>query len=199
MGADSGMYAGAWRTLANARFIDWPDFQGERSLEEVADRLIRLYKIPDGAIVAGSSLGGMVACEIARLRSLEHLVLIGSAKKKEEVGDLLRGLHSLVDLAPLPFIQQVSGKIPTDITRMFSQAQAPFIRAMCRAIFEWRGANEASARILRIHGSHDHVIPLPADVDLILEGGHLIAMTHPEACVAFIQTGQSTKSENPAR
>lgn len=89
MGADSGMYSGAWRALPEARFVDWPDYQGEGSLEEVAERIVGQYEIRDGAILVGSSLGGMVACEIARLRSVDQLVLIGSAKKKEEVSDLL--------------------------------------------------------------------------------------------------------------
>jgi len=32
------------------------------------------------------------------------------------------------------------------------------------------------------------VIPPPANVDLLLEGGHLLAMTHAAECVAFLGT-----------
>lgn len=188
MGADSGMYPGPWQTLPGARFIEWPAYQGEHSLEEVARKIVARYDIPKGAIVVGSSLGGMVGCEIAKIRPLERLVLVGSAKNKEEVSDLLRMFQPLVDLAPLTLIQQASGKIPTEITRMFSHAEADFVRAMCRAIFSWRGVDGLNVQMRRVHGRNDRVIPLPADVDLVLKGGHLIAMTHPQDCVDFITT-----------
>lgn len=127
-----------------------------------------------------------MACEIAQRRALRGLVLIGSALSKEDVNGLLRVLVPLIDLAPLAFIQQAAGKIPNEVTQMFSQAQAPFIRAMCRAIAEWRGAEVGATPVYRIHGRQDRVIPLPANVDLVLEGGHLIAMTHAEECCEFM-------------
>lgn len=58
---------------------------------------------------------------------------------------------------------------------------------MCVAIFDWAGLDEGRIKPLRIHGARDHVIPLPPRVDLALNGSHLIAMTHPEECVQFIQ------------
>jgi pimeloyl-ACP methyl ester carboxylesterase len=181
------MYPGPWRTLPEVRLLDWPDYQGERSLEAVSARLIAMHEIADGAVVVGSSLGGMVACEIARQRQLQRLILIGSAMSKEEVNGLLRTLVPLIDLAPLAFIQHAAGKIPAELTQMFSQAQAPFIRAMCRAIAEWRGADVGSTPVHRIHGRHDRVILLPARVDLVLDGGHLIAMTHAQECCEFVR------------
>ena len=41
---------------------------------------------------------------------------------------------------------------------------------------------------LRIHGKHDHVIPTPAQVDLALDGGHLIAMTQADECARFLKS-----------
>ena len=83
MGADHGMYgAPSWQSLANTHFLDWPDYRGEVSIASVADRVVEQAAIPDGAIVIGSSLGGIVACEIARKRDLKALVLIGSAVEK---------------------------------------------------------------------------------------------------------------------
>jgi pimeloyl-ACP methyl ester carboxylesterase len=187
MGADSGMYPAIWRTLPASVFVDWPAYRGEKTIAEVAHRVVKQYAISPGAILIGSSLGGMVAGEIARLRRIDHLILVGSARNKEEVGGLLKLLGPLADLAPLAAIQQALGKLPSELLQMFSRAEPPFVRAMCRAIFDWPGMDEPSARVLRIHGKHDRVIPLPADADLVLDGGHLIAMTHAEECVAFIK------------
>ena len=62
---------------------------------------------------------------------------------------------------------------------------------MCRAIFTWPGLDTTRLRPLRIHGRRDRVIPPPATADLLLEGGHLIAMTHAAECVACLQSAQS--------
>jgi len=186
MGADHTMYGPAWHGLPDSRFLDWPTHNGERTIAAIAARVIEEAEITDGAMVIGSSLGGIVACEIARLRQLRQLVLVGGAARKEEISPLLRLLHPLAPLAPIEFIQRAASKIPGEVTGMFNQAQASFIRAMSLAIFEWEGLDDARAKPLRIHGRHDHVIPLPPAVDLVLDGGHLIDMTHPEPCVAFI-------------
>jgi len=189
MGADHRMYsAPAWRSLADTQFVDWPDHHGETSIAAIASRVIAEAKISDGDIVVGSSLGGIVGCEIARVVSLKTLVLIGSAKSKTEISGLLALLHPLARLAPIEFIQISAGRFPSELTQMFNQSQASFIRAMCAAIFDWSGLDESRIKPLRIHGRHDHVIPLPAQVDLALDGGHLIAMTHADECVQFIKS-----------
>jgi pimeloyl-ACP methyl ester carboxylesterase len=180
-------HAPAWRSVAGARFLEWPKYNGERSIGAFADRVIREAEISDGATVIGSSFGGIVACEIARKRKLQSLVLIGSAVKPDEVSALLAVLHPLVRLTPIEFVQTAMGKLPSELTEMFSRSEAPFIRAACTAIFEWGGFDEAHITPVRLHGRRDRVIPLPAPVDLALDGGHLIAMSHPDECVGFLK------------
>jgi pimeloyl-ACP methyl ester carboxylesterase len=188
MGADHEMYdAPPWQSLACTRFLDWPEYHAEVSIAAVADRVIEENAIPDGAIVIGSSLGGIVACEIARQRELKALVLIGSAVRPGEISGLLALLHPLVLLAPIQFIQTAAGKLPSELAGMFSRSHAAFIRATCMAIFDWPGLDESRITPVRIHGTRDRVIPLPAQVDLKIDGGHLVAMTHPEQCVDFIK------------
>jgi hypothetical protein len=71
---------------------------------------------------------------------------------------------------------------------MFGRSQAPFIRAACNAIFDWQGLDESRIAPVRIHGKRDHVIPLPAKVDLVLDGGHLIVMSHADECVGYLKS-----------
>ncbi|MBK9990368.1 MAG: hypothetical protein IPP19_06460 [Verrucomicrobia bacterium] len=189
MGADHRMYAApAWQCLASTRFLNWPAHHGETTIKAIADHVITEAGIRHGDIVIGSSLGGIVGCEIAKNLSLKALILIGSAKNKAEISGLLTLLHPLARLAPIEFIQLAAGKHPSELTQMFSHSQASFIRAMCAAIFDWEGLDETRTKPVRIHGTHDHVIPIPTQVDLTLDGGHLIAMTHAEECVRFIKT-----------
>jgi pimeloyl-ACP methyl ester carboxylesterase len=188
MGADSRMYSGAWRSLPNAVFVDWPEYRGETTIAAVAERVVQQIGIAHGDLVIGSSLGGIVACEIARVRTLKALVLIGSAVNKEEISSLLAVLHPIADFAPLNFIQSAAGKVPGELAEMFRDVQPDFIRAMCRAIFAWKGLENSSVKLIRIHGKRDRVIPLPPKVDLVLDGGHLIAMTHAAECVLHLRT-----------
>ena len=190
MGADSRMYAGAWRTLPDCRFVDWPTYRSEDSIAAMAKRITAEQKVQAGDVLIGSSLGGIVACEMAKLTPVSRLVLIGAAKKKEEISGFLSVIHPLIDLTPLTFLQRLAGKLPSDVARMFSQGQAEFIRAMCRAIFDWDGLGDRPVSLLRIHGSQDRVIPLPAGIQHVLDGGHLIVMTHSQECVDIIRNSQ---------
>jgi pimeloyl-ACP methyl ester carboxylesterase len=186
MGADSGMFTGSWRRLTDTVFIDWPTYQGEQTLTEIAARIVALYDIRDGSVVIGTSLGGMVACEIAKLRRLRRLVLVGSAVHPMEINTLLTTLRPLAKYAPVDLLQLLATSVPSELARMFTRTDPEFIRTTIQAIFKWTGIDTAQPSPLRIHGKHDRVIPPPNDADLVLEGGHLIAMTHAGECCDFI-------------
>ncbi len=156
--------------------------------------MVDKYSIRDGDSLVGASLGGIVSCEIAKFRKIQTLFLIGSAKSKNEVNSFLSILHPFVDIAPISWLQFSAGKIPSDLTQMFADVDASFIRAMCRAIFNWNGFESSATRVFRIHGLHDFIIPPPADVDLLFDGGHLLSMTHAKECVAAIMKFQNEKN-----
>lgn len=187
MGADKRMYPEPWSTLPDFVAHDWPRHQGEMTLADTARSVVERYEIRDGDSLVGSSLGGMVACEIASIRKIHTLYLIGSATDKQEINRLLAVLHPLANLAPLDWLRFSAGKIPLELARMFAGMEASFIRAMCAAVFQWEGLTASPERIFRIHGKLDLVIPPPARADLLLTGGHLISMSHAGECVEFVR------------
>ena len=175
MGATSAMYNEAWRSLANAKFHDWPKWNGETSLELWAKHLIDEHGILEGDIIIGSSLGGMIACEIANQLELQEIILLGSAIDPKEINSLLAWLKPLAKFAPIEVLQFSGSKVPSEIAAMFSQSNPQFIRAMCQAIFAWQDL-KVDIKVSRIHGSNDLVIPCPQNVDhIIAKAGHLIA------------------------
>lgn len=186
MGADGSMYSGPWRNLTDAVFVDWPRYQGETRIQDVAQRVVEEHGIKDGDAVAGVSLGGMVACEVAGLVKLQNLILVGGVCHPDEINGLLKLFHPLARLAPLEFIQCLSGKVPGDLARMFVDVDPKFVRAMCFAVFEWEGLCEGLIEPIRIHGEADLLVPLPERVDKALDGGHLISMTHARECVDWL-------------
>jgi len=189
MGADGGMYAGPWRTIPDSGFIDWPTYRGETELHEVAIRVVEENGISDGDTIIGSSLGGMIACEMATLLKPERLILTGGVCHPDEINGLLRLMHPLANLTPIQFLGSLSASVPGELARMFTGVDAEFVRAMCLAVFRWGGLDPDAIRPVRIHGARDLVVPLPENVDKILPGaGHLIAMTHAEECVAWLRS-----------
>jgi pimeloyl-ACP methyl ester carboxylesterase len=186
MGADKRMYPGAWSVLPDFVAHDWVRHSGEKSIAEIARSMADSCEIQDGDILIGSSLGGMVCCEIARIRRIRHLYLVGSAVHKSEISGLLSLLHPLAKVAPIDWVRFSSSSIPTEFTQMFAGIEASFVRSMCDAVFQWEGLGDTSTPVSRVHGRFDLVIPAPKHVDLLLNGGHLISISHAKQCADFV-------------
>ena len=96
MGANSKMYpVEKYSILQDVVFADWPKYNGEETLEAMAQSIIHHYDISSEMAVGGSSLGGMVAIEIAKLTDIKHVILIGSARNPENINPLRENSHTL--------------------------------------------------------------------------------------------------------
>jgi pimeloyl-ACP methyl ester carboxylesterase len=186
MGADHRMFPEPWSRLPGFKAHDWAMSPEIRSVRELAEVMIETCAIADGDVLVGVSLGGIVAGEITKLRKISQLFLVSSAVAPGEVNPWLAKLPGLVEQRPMEWLRQAAGMIPGELAAMFAQAEPAFIRNMCRAIFEWDGLGEMGTPVFRIHGRTDLLIPAPPEPDLLLGGGHLIAMTHAAECAAFV-------------
>lgn len=180
------MYQHEWLTLPNFIAHDWPAYRGEKTLTDVARSVVNEWDIGDGDILVGSSLGGMVACEITKIRRIPHLFLVGSAIDRSEIARMFAITYPLINLMPVALMTRVASVFNNDLLQMFSRADSTFIRQMCTAIFHWEGLGVTASKIHRIHGKYDWVISSPRHVDLLLDGGHLIAMTHARECIGCL-------------
>ncbi|MFC1885280.1 alpha/beta fold hydrolase [Thermodesulfobacteriota bacterium] len=193
MGADSDMYAdSSYENLQDVYFSDWPSYGGEKSISDLAERIIDENNIQENQIVGGSSLGGIVAAEIAKIVKVEKLILIGSTLITKSINPVLKNLSRLADIAPIDLIQIFAGKVSLSIENrlleMFSKSDSSFIRAMCKAVFEWEGNPESKCEMAHIHGAKDKVIfPPKHNAKIIEDGWHLIAMTHSREVSEFIR------------
>lgn len=186
MGASQAMYQGAWRTLPGLTCLDWPAYRGEASLSAMADRLIRAYGITSNDAIGGSSLGGMVALEIHKKLKNRHVVLLGSALAVHEIRPALRRLAPFVATMPIRLMQWLTRGCDSAVIEMFRNADAAFLKTMCGAALRWDGYDGDRRDIMRIHGARDRVIPCPQDAAIVADAGHLVAMTHPDACVQIL-------------
>lgn len=184
MGATSAMFSGAWREYPDTRFLDWPDSLPDPTFESVALELVARHNIQQGDSLIGTSLGGMISLEIARKTGIRDVSLIASAVSPAEINRLALFLAPLSRSTPIDLIQSISGW-SGELGKMFASVNPEFIRAMCLEVPKWRGFDLALFAPRRVHGRHDRVVPCPSNCELVLDGGHLIAMTHPEACARF--------------
>lgn len=191
MGGDHRLFPGPWTTLPDFRAHDWMPDQGERTIPEVAAAMCDFCQIRDGDSVVGASLGGMVACEIARIRKIRRLILVGSATSPTKINGLLSLLRHLAGITPWRWLQAGATRIPTRTVQMFSRNDPKFLRAMCAALFEWKGIHETVMAVIRIHGVHDRIIRPPAHADLFVDGRHMISLSHAIHCVEFIRANLS--------
>lgn len=123
MGATSAMYDSMCPEIEfEVNFIDWPEYRGETTYLEVAQRVIEENKISDGDIVGGSSLGGMVALEIAKCLKSEAVILLGSAISRREIQGMLSVLSPLAAVTPVSLIQVLAEKHNSLAAQMFSRS-----------------------------------------------------------------------------
>ena len=154
MGATSGMYTGPWRQIPDCCFIDWPAYEGEVSLFDIADRLVRQYKINQNDSLIGSSLGGMVGLEISAITGSGKVYLIGSAVNAGELSAVSKLFMPLTCRTVVKSSQVIASCSGSGIMRMYAKADPDFVMAMSSAILKWRGCRGELTKIFRIRQSH---------------------------------------------
>lgn len=192
IGADATMYGPAFRKLADVQYLDWPTYNNEKSIKDISIRIINEYTIDSSDIVGGSSLGGIVSAEIAKNVEVKKAILIGSTLTAENISPILKKLSVLSEIAPIQLIQTFAGKASlinkNNLLKMFSTVDSAFIKAMCKAVFEWDGNPELQCDYSHIHGAKDFIIyPPKTGATIIDDGGHLIALSHEEEVAEFIR------------
>jgi len=205
LGADYRNYLGPWEELPNCTYLGWPEYHGKASIPDVAKFMADAWQLPPGAILVGSSFGGMLACELSKILQVHALILVATTTASENCTSTA-SMNWLTRILPLRLVQQllrcaqpvletIWGRAPTPVTRavldsiqMFTVCQAGFYRNMFQAMSAWEGFADHHPRLIRIHGKQDKLILPPPNADLFIDGGHLIARTHAQECVSFIQS-----------
>ena len=187
------MYDSLKRELSfNACFLNWPKYQNEMSYREVAERIIAEHHIDKQDIIGGSSLGGMIALEVATVLDANAVVLMGSALNRSEINWPLSIMSPLASITPFSFIQALSGKNDQIVSQMFAESDPEFIRSMCKYMPSWPGYHGRNDKVYRIHGQKDHIINCPRlNCEVVKGAGHLIAITHATECAEFLECTNS--------
>ena len=168
-------------------YLDWITPEKNESLTHYARRFSSLIKNDDAFILIGLSFGGMLACEIARLRNPLKTIIISSIGSSNELPWYFKraasiGLHKYVPIQLLKagtILKNVMGfnsKEDREIIISYARSADPnMVRWSLHAIVNWQQP-ERLPGIVHLHGSKDHLLPLKyTRPDYVVKnGGHLM-------------------------
>lgn len=174
-------------------FIKWIIPEENESIENYANRLLAQIDTPN-PLILGLSFGGMMATEIAKLMTVEKIILISSAKTNREIPFYYQlsgflGIHKLIPTKVLKssnvFTNWFFGANSTFEKQLLKEilhdTNPVFLKWAIHQIVDWKNI-VSSENTYHIHGTADRILPIngvSCDVK-IKGGGHLMTLTKPE-------------------
>ena len=175
----------------NTKFVEWIAPDPNDTIPTYAGKLIKHYHIEKGSILIGTSLGGIVAVEIAKQIEISKVVLISSIKTSDEAPFVFKlfKLIPLIELLPnkllttnARLVAPVFGNMSTDDIDLFDamlRGSSPdFIRWAMRAILRWQNS-VVPANVYHIIGDKDLIFSSKKikGAAVISGGTHMMVLT----------------------
>lgn len=169
LGADTRLYNNIDFGDNDVIPVDWIEPNSKDNLTTYAQKLIHQYFINDNSIVIGTSLGGMLAIEIANQVRLNKVILISSIKTVKEAPSYFKFFKTipiqhlipgglLVNLGAL--IKPIFGKMSANDAWLFNdmlkKSSPKFIKWAMNAVLAWKNET-VPANVYHIVGDSDHV------------------------------------------
>ncbi|MCB0699698.1 MAG: alpha/beta hydrolase [Chitinophagales bacterium] len=167
--------------------IPWPEHDKHDELSCYAQKVSALIKA-DNPIIMGVSLGGMIGVEIGKIRPVKKLILVSSAKTKDELPPYDTWFGKLMKSRILPPIMY---KIPNSvlmdkfgvesdedealIQAILNDSDGRFMKWAMWAVATWENRTFKEP-VVHIHGRQDKML-LPNTVNAqywIDDGGHMM-------------------------
>lgn len=178
--------------------IDWIDPEKGESMEQYARRLCTQITKPR-PILLGVSFGGMIAIEMGKLIETEKIIIISSAKSRDDFPRLRRmGWLRILAMLPTVFL-----KTPNEIVYWFFGARKrsekkllkaimkdtdiTFLRWALDKVFSWQN-HVRLPNVVSIHGTKDRLIPFTKADYVIEKGGHLMIINRSAEIDRIINT-----------
>ena len=173
-------------------YLDWIIPEKNESLTDYARRFSSLIN-DESFVLIGLSFGGMLACELARLRNPTKTIIISSIPTSDELPWYFKragrmGLHKYVPIKLLgaaTVLKNMFGTISKEdkalIYNYAKFADPNLVRWSLHAILSWE-QHERLPGVVHVHGSRDFMLPLRYTRPdyVVKDGGHLIVFNRSE-------------------
>lgn len=179
--------------------IKWISPLKDESIENYALRISDKITT-DNSILIGLSFGGMMLMEIAKIKKSKKIILIASAKTKNEIPQLYRilgklKLHKIIPTQILKttnslmfWLFGISKKEDKQLLKnIISDTDIDFLKWAINEIVNWKNT-QIPNNAIHIHGTKDRIIPLTnATYDYeIQNGGHLMTLNKSKEIEAIL-------------
>ncbi len=169
LGADTRLYNNIDLLDNEVIPVDWIDPHITDTLTTYAQKLIHQYYITNRSVVIVTSLGGMIAIEIAKLVSLHKVILISSIKTINEAPWYFKAFRSMPlyklisgrTLQNMGFlIKPVFGKFSANDAWLFEdmlkKSSPKFVKWAINAVLNWKNET-VPANVYHLIGDKDRV------------------------------------------
>jgi pimeloyl-ACP methyl ester carboxylesterase len=201
LGADLRLFSFQLDAFPSTMVPRWTSPRAGESLPAYAARMAGAIVASDKLFLGGSSFGGMVALEIARILRPAGTLLIGSCRSPKAIAPLWRLAGAVAGVLPgsLPrppaaALRWALGPCPRGAAaiaeEMLADADPAFVSWGLEALLRWKGVcDDPGLRIHHIHGARDRLIPVHrcAPDHVVTGAGHLLALTHAGEVNTYIE------------
>lgn len=177
--------------------LQWICPKEDETIEQYAARLCEQIKT-ENPILIGVSFGGMIAVEIGKMIKTEKIILISSAKTKEDIPLHYRvmGAINFNKLMPKGGMQKMHGIIAwlfgagSDEERqllkeIITSTDEGFVQWAIEHIINWENETLLPNAVL-IHGTSDRLLSSSTPDYSIKDGGHFMIVNRCEEVSAII-------------
>lgn len=189
LGADKRVFKYLDFSKYNATFIDWINPFENESIEDYAKRLTKQIT-SEKPILIGLSFGGIMAVEVGKIIESKKIILIASAKSKNEIPFYYRfaGFLNLHKLIPTKLMKKSNflsfwffginikeNKIL--LAEILKDTNETFLKWAIDKIVNWKHTH-IHKNLKHIHGTADRILPIKfvkSDVKIV-NGGHFMTI-----------------------
>ena len=168
-------------------YIPWIEPIDKETLQAYAKRISAAIDTTQPFVIAGLSMGGMIAVEISKRLKPEKTILISSVPLSEQMRPLFHISHrfGFAGVFPVPILKNASilKKVFGKHTRQNRQllidvirdSDPQFLKWAMPAVAGWKNS-VLPANFYHIHGTSDHVFPISRTnpTHSIKKGGHFM-------------------------
>lgn len=195
LGSIPALYDLQREAIPSARVLEWADPHADEPLPHYVRRIAALIDTDAPFFLGGVSFGGMLACEVAKIKPPLAVLMIGGVAQASEVPPYVMPIAALAATVPpggilrlarhTPLVRYLLGPMtPASmpiLNRLIESASSDLIGWQIRSLSFWAHATAPPVQVHRIHGRLDRVLPprFIKGIDKLIEGGgHLISLTH---------------------
>lgn len=170
-------------------FIKWIIPKEKESIEAYTKR-ISAQMTTENPLVIGLSFGGIIAIELAKQVKIKKLILLSTAKTKEEIPGLYKliGKLGILKIIPASLLKQPnfiahylfgtkSKEEKKALNDILKETDPVYLKWAIERIFKWKN-QEIPVSYIHIHGTKDRILPFHEKaVDVkIQNGGHFMIL-----------------------